>query len=85
MIERAREKHYFQFYENVKNGTTFEFGNPIRGTDFAIDTPIPKAEWTSSNLAEYIESQRTNLKMMLEVHACESTLRNICGEWKNFF
>jgi len=84
MIERAREKHDFQFYENNKNGTTFEFGNPLYGTDCAIDTPIPKKYWTPSNLAEYIESQRTNLKMMPEVHACESTLRNICGEWKNF-
>ena len=85
MIERAREKHYFQFYENDQKGTTFEFGDPILGTDCAIDTPIPKNDWTPSNLAEYIESMRKSSKTAPDVKGCESMLRDICGEWKNFY
>lgn len=84
MIERAREKHYFQFYESGKNGTTFELGNPIYGTDCAIDTPISKDTWTPSKLADYIESQRKVPSKALDVKYCENMLRNICGEWKNF-
>ena len=84
MIERAREKHYFQFYESGKNGTTFELGDPIYGTDCAIDTPISKDTWTPSKLADYIESQRKVPSKALDVKYCENMLRNICGEWKNF-